>query len=137
LLNVCGLTFEVSKRVLGRVAKETFLYLGADYEVNLRFVSQKKIRELNRMYRNRDMATDVLSFNLNDNEYGGDIAICYKEAQRQAKKWRLTVTEASSLLLTHGMLHLAHFSHTKTLDRDKMEKAEETILKKAGVRIER
>jgi probable rRNA maturation factor len=137
LLSICGSTYEINERVLRRVAKEAFLYLGKDFEANLRLVSQKKIRELNRIYRNRDMMADVLTFNSDVNEPGGDIAICYKEAKNQAKRWRFTPTEASSLLLVHGILHLAHYEHTKTLDRDKMEEAERVILSNAGVKIER
>jgi probable rRNA maturation factor len=137
LLSICGSTFEITEKVLRHVAKEAFLYIGRDFEVNLRFVSEKKIRELNRIYRNRDMVTDVLSFGLNDKEPGGDVAICYKEVKRQSTNWKHTVNEAASLLLVHGMLHLSGFEHTKTLDRAKMESAEQKILSKAGVRIER
>lgn len=132
-----GSTFEVDKKVLERVAKETFLYMGKEFDLNLRFVSKGKIRELNRIYRNRDLPTDVLSFNLEKGELGGDLVICYKEAQRQADKWHLGLTEAVALLFVHGSLHLAGFEHTKTADRDKMEAAEKVILKKAGVKVER
>jgi probable rRNA maturation factor len=137
LLVICGSTFEISEKVLRRTACETFLHLGKDYEVSLRFVSEKKIRELNRIYRNRDLITDVLSFGLNDKEPGGDIAICYKEVIRQAKRWRQTADETSALILVHGMLHLAGYKHTKINDRVKMEKTEAKILKSAGVKIER
>lgn len=135
--NVFGSTFEVKKELLSAAAKEAFLYLGGDFEVNLRFVSQKRIRELNKTFRNRDIATDVLSFKLDPNVSGGDIAICYKEVQRQAKNLHINVSENAAFLLVHGILHLAGFEHTKTEDRAKMEKAEEEILKKIGVKIGR
>jgi probable rRNA maturation factor len=137
LLKVFGSTFEVEKRLLKKVSAEAFLYLSEDFEANLRFVSEKKIRELNRIYRNRDLPTDILSFSLDPGNHGGDIVICYKEVKSQAKKWRISVTDAAGFLLIHGILHLAGFEHTKTSDRVKMEKAEENILKKVGIKIER
>jgi probable rRNA maturation factor len=136
MLKTFGQTFEIDERALMRCAKEAFLYLKRDFEVNLRFVSASKITELNRIYRNRNLATDVLSFRLDKDAEGGDIVICYKEARRQAIKGHADITAAASLLLVHGLLHLAGFEHTKSEDRVKMEKAEENILRKARVKIE-
>lgn len=136
-LRVFGSTFEIDKKVLVRAAKRAFLYLGDDFEVNLRFVSKEKIKELNRIYRNRDLSTDILSFKLDPSTSGGDIVICYKEAQVQAVKHRVTLSNAATFLLVHGILHLAGYEHTKTIDRVKMEKAEEDILTQSGVKFER
>lgn len=137
MLNVFGSTFEVKERLLKEISQEAFLYMKCDFEINLRFVSIKKIKELNRIYRNRDLATDILSFSLDDEIQGGDIVISYKEVQAQAKKWQISTTDAACILLVHGILHLAGYEHTKTADRAKMEKAEETILVKVGLKIER
>jgi probable rRNA maturation factor len=137
LLNIFGSTFEVKEGLLKRVSKEAFLYLKRDFEINLRFVSEKKIRELNRIYRNRDLATDILSFSLDKEVLGGDIVICYKEAQFQAKKLQIKISDAACILLAHGILHLAGFEHTKTIDRDRMEKAEIKILSNVGINLER
>ena len=136
MLNIFGSTFEINERLLKKTSAEAFLYLADDFEANLRFVSEKKIRELNRIFRNRDLSTDILSFNLEADSPSGDLVICYKEVKSQAKKWRISATEAASVLLVHGILHLAGYEHTKTADRVKMEKAEETILRKVGVKIE-
>lgn len=136
-LFVFGNTFEADKRVLEGVANEAFLYLGEDFDVSFRFVSEAQIRKLNRIYRKKDKLTDVLSFKLDKGEVGGDIVICYKELLREAKQWSMSVSDTASFLLTHGILHLAGFDHTNGPERAKMELAEAKILKKRGIRIER
>lgn len=136
-LTVFGNTFEVERAFLAAVSKSTFLYLGRDFEANLRFVSENRIKELNRHYRNIDKSTDVLSFKLDEKTDGGDIVICYKYARKQSKKWHMTLSESVALLLVHGLLHLAGYDHEDPKDRDKMEKAEDQILAKHQIKITR
>ena len=90
-LRILGSTFEVKREPLCAVAREAFLYLGGEFEVNVRFVSQKRIRELNRVFRNRDLATDVLSFKIDETQPGGDIVISYKESAKQSKKLNIDI----------------------------------------------
>lgn len=137
-LNVIGQTYGIEKKLLLAAAKEVFLYLGEDFEVNLRFVSENTIKELNRVYRKKDEVTDILSFNLDKAENNGDIAICYSELKKDAKAlWKIDISKAAGFLLVHGMLHLAGFDHTKPQERAKMEKTENAILDKLRIKIER
>lgn len=128
-----GSTHSIKKDILEKTAKAVFSYLGKEFEINLRFVSKNKIKELNRIYAGNDKVTDVLSFG----EDGGDIAICYSVMLTEAKQWNMTPTETSAFLLTHGVLHLAGFDHKNEKERDKMEKAEEEILKSLGIVVKR
>jgi probable rRNA maturation factor len=137
LLKIFGNTFEIEKKKLEKAAQAAFEWLSEDFEVNLSFVSERRIKELNRVYRNRDLTTDVLSFVLDPNEHGGDIAICYKEVKRQASHWRMGISESAAFLMVHGMLHLAGYDHLKTADRARMEQAESAILKTVGINVER
>lgn len=114
-----------------------FKYLGQDLEVNLKFISATEIRKLNCIYRHKDEVTDVLSFELDDEVPGGDIVICLSEAKKNAKCSRFNLEQTVALLLVHGILHLADFDHKKKADRAKMEKAEEEILARAGIELER
>lgn len=126
-----------TKKALSDVAHEAFLFLGDDFEVNLSFITKEKMIELNKKYNNKEEVTDILSFRLDNSENGGDIVIARGEAERRAKEWRVDNAGALSLLLAHGILHLAGYGHSNASERAKMEKAEEYILKKAGVEIER
>ena len=133
-----GETYNLDENLLNRAAKEAFDYLGGDFEVNLSFVTPERIRELNRDYRHKDEVTDVLSFKLDPNVFGGDIAICFSELESDAKNlWKLPISEAAAFLLVHGILHLADYDHTNATDRAKMVKAEDEILAKVKINVER
>lgn len=132
MLKVYGQTYRVDKKLLRCAATSVFRYLDENFEVNLRFISEAKIKELNRIYRGKNEVTDVLSFKLDHDESGGDVVICYKECIRQAKTWKMHLADAAAFLLVHGILHLADFDHIKTVDRVRMEKAEDAILGKIG-----
>lgn len=92
--------------------------------VSVVFVGDKKMRELNRLYRGRDKTTNVLSFSVMDGEDLGDIFICYPEAVREAKQYGLILREELKRLLIHGFLHLLGHDHEVKKDAKKMEKME-------------
>ena len=83
-----------------------------DASVTVAFVSDRKIRELNRMFRGFDKATDVLSFPSGDDGGNlGDIAISIDTAKLQAKRNRLTLERELAQLILHGVLHLSGYDH--------------------------
>lgn len=133
---IFGKKYGLDDKLLQKAANSAFEYLGGDFEVNVRFVSEDQIRKLNKAYRNIDEVTDVLSFKTDDNIFGGDIAICYQELKKDAiNLWMVPVSEAAAFLMIHGMLHLADFDHVKAVDRAKMEKAELEILSRLSIKI--
>ena len=79
--------------------------------VTVAFVSDRKIRELNRMFRGFDKSTDVLSFPSGEEEHLGDIAISVDTAKVQAKRNRLTLEQELAQLILHGVLHLSGYDH--------------------------
>jgi probable rRNA maturation factor len=80
-------------------------------------VRDGEIRELNRRYRGRDRATDVLAFALREGEFAavggalGDVVISLDTARRQALEHRGTLIDEVDRLLVHGILHLAGYDH--------------------------
>jgi probable rRNA maturation factor len=101
--------------------------LGADYSLSIVFVGKKFSRELNFKYRNKDRATNILSFPLNKKE--GDIFICPSvvkiESKDKEKNFGKNFRELLGFLVIHGMLHLKGYEHSVI-----MEKAETKYDKK-------
>jgi probable rRNA maturation factor len=103
-----------------------------DSSVTIAFISDQKIRELNRQFRNIDKATDVLSFpsDSRDGEMG-DIAISIETAARQAKQSGLTLDGEIAQLLLHGLLHLSGYDHET--DNGEMNRLELRLRKKLRI----
>jgi len=104
----------------------------SESSVTVAFVSDKKIRELNRQFRRIDKATDVLSFpsDSRDGEMG-DIAISIETAARQAKQSGLTLDGEIAQLLLHGLLHLSGYDHET--DNGEMNRLELRLRKKLRI----
>lgn len=108
-------------------------------EVNITFVDNEGIREMNAKFRSKDAATDVLSFPLGENgEYDvnpdtgckelGDIVISVERAQLQAEEFGHTFQREMGYLTVHSILHLLGYDHVnggleQTLMREKEEEA--------------
>jgi probable rRNA maturation factor len=117
---------------IDRVAKMLDLIGKADASVTVAFVSEKKIRELNRQFRRINKATDVLSFP-SDSDDGalGDIAISIETAARQAKQNGLTLNGEIAQLMLHGLLHLSGYDHET--DNGEMNRLELRLRKKLRI----
>ena len=115
-----------------RVEKMLDVIGKTDSSVTVAFVSDKKIRELNRLFRRINKATDVLSFpgDSNDGEMG-DIAISIETAARQAKQSGLTLDGEIAQLLLHGLLHLSGYDHET--DNGEMNRLELRLRKKLKI----
>lgn len=90
------------------------------------------VKELNRTYRGKDTATNVLSF-VGDGEALGDIVLALETVQKEALAHRKTVRAHLMHLLVHGMLHLQGFDHETRSEAEMMEVKEIKILKKLGL----
>ncbi len=81
------------------------------------FVSDKKMRELNKQFRGKDKTTDVLSFPFEADEFEpeknnlGDIVISAEQAGKQAKENNLDLETEIKQLILHGVLHLCGCDH--------------------------
>ena len=107
---------------------------GSQCSVNLVFTSDQKIRTLNRSYRNIDRATDVLSFNVDEQTVPdgvfGEIYISTPTARRQAASYGATLGEEILRLFCHGLLHLFGYDHQAPRQEKKMNAREEYYLNK-------
>jgi probable rRNA maturation factor len=108
----------IDRRTLARKAREALEALGlGGSELSVSLVRDGEIRELNRRYRGRDRATDVLAFALREGEFAavggalGDVVISLDTARRQALEHRGTLIDEVDRLLVHGILHLAGNDH--------------------------
>jgi len=115
--------------------------LASTVTVSIRLVNYKEASQLNSQYRNRDYATNVLSFpaklpeeiisNLDSNPLG-DIVICPEIVQREADEQKKSITAHWAHLLVHSALHLKGFQHESTKDALIMEDQEIKVLEKLG-----
>src|SRR3989338_7297326 len=97
--------------------------LGKDYDLSIAFVNEKKSRELNKKYRKKGRATNILSFSLRKNK--GELVLCKAVIKKETKKFGRTMPKLIGFLVIHGMLHLKGKEHGK-----KMEKLEEELEEK-------
>ncbi len=90
--------------------------LGKGYELSLVFVGKKRMRTLNRIYRQKDYATDILSFpNTKDS---GEIFICLEKVAIKAKDFERSTIDHVAFLFIHGLLHLKGRNHGTIMERE-------------------
>lgn len=132
---------ETVRQVIDKVAE---LYGLEDAEVGVTLTDDAYIREINRRYRDKDSATDVISFALNEGEEPeivggptlnllGDILISVETAQRQAAAYGHSLERETAFLTVHGMMHLLGYDHIEEADRIEMRKEEEYVLEHLGI----
>lgn len=127
------------------------LELEEDAEVSILLVDNATIQEMNRDYRNKDTATDVLSFPLEEDVEGagepmviggppermlGDIVISVERTLEQASEYGHSFERELSFLTVHGLLHLLGHDHETDAEAEKIMRAEEKRIL-AAVGIER
>ena len=97
------------------------------------FVSDRRMRELNRAFRGINRATDVLSFPASDEDKLnlGDIAVSVDTAAVQAKENGLSFDEEIAQLILHGLLHLSGYDHEA--DDGEMNRLELKLRKKLNI----
>jgi probable rRNA maturation factor len=98
-------------------------------QVAIRFVASDEGRELNRSYRGKDYATNVLSFVYADAPVTGDLAICLPVVQHEAQEQGKPLKAHLAHMVVHGLLHLQGYDHeTGPRDAEIMEQREREIL---------
>lgn len=126
----CGLDHVFFTHIAEVVFKELDMS-NNEYEISLLMTDDETIQEYNKEYRNKDNATDVLSFPMEDNIMLGDIAISFDTAKRQAEESEISINREVSFLFIHGLLHLLGYDHeTSQQDEEEMFTLQEKILKK-------
>lgn len=115
--------------------------------VNIAFLSDEEIQELNKNHRGIDKTTDVLSFHyfedfigLKDGEIAGEIIMSEAKILSQAEEYGNTPEAEFAKLLIHSTLHLLGYDHEDEEEYEEMhaeeQKIEKILLEKMGVRIQ-
>ena len=122
---------------LRRRARELLRALGqGDAELSLSLVEDGEIRDLNRRWRGKDSATDVLSFPLSEPPGGpllGDVVISLDTARRVAGEGERALEAELDRYLAHGILHLLGHDHERARDARAMAALEERLLSGSGL----
>jgi probable rRNA maturation factor len=105
---------------------------GVDGAVTVRYVGETESRRLNREFRGKDYATNVLSFPYSARPLEGDLVICAPVVAREAKEQRKALRAHHAHMLVHGLLHLAGLDHERDREAKKMESRERAILARLG-----
>lgn len=133
-----GLQLKPLEQVIGSLmTRATELQL-PEGTINLAFVDDETIQEMNRDYTGNDYATDVLSFNYLETGEPiegviGEMAISYEMAQRQAEAAGTTLAEEVALLALHGVLHISGLDHQTPAEQEHMQQLQQEIMKQADV----
>ncbi|WP_158823891.1 rRNA maturation RNase YbeY [Granulicella sp. S156] len=106
--------FGLSQAGLGRFLRTAQAAVGLRGEVDVLLAGDRMLRRLNREFRGKDKATDVLSFPTSSElagEHAGDLAISLDTALKQAEEHGHTLRDEVRVLLLHGLLHLYGMDH--------------------------
>ena len=98
--------------------------------VTLRIVGAREGRRLNRTFRKKDYATNVLTF-----AYGrgaGDLILCHPVIAREAREQGKTLAAHYAHMVVHGLLHLRGYDHEKKREAERMAREEIRLLRRAG-----
>jgi probable rRNA maturation factor len=115
-------------------------------EVSVTFVTNERIQEINREYRDKDAPTDVISFAMEEMGEGevevngaglprvlGDIIISVPKAKEQAAEYGHSFARELGFLAVHGFLHLLGYDHMNEADEKEMFTLQKEILNEYGL----
>lgn len=112
-------------------------------EISVTFVSTEEIHELNKVYREKDCATDVLSFPQYESTEEmkkvkgvlclGDVVICPEQALLQADEFGHSGERELVYLFVHSVFHLLGYDHMEEEEKNEMRSQEEKIMSQIGL----
>jgi probable rRNA maturation factor len=125
------------KAVLPRatVARWIKASLFADAELTIRFVGEDEGRTLNRTYRQKDYATNVLTFayaESEDDPVAGDLILCCPVVEKEAAEQGKPLDAHYAHLIVHGTLHAQGYDHEDDTEAAEMESIETDIMRALG-----
>ena len=112
--------------VPGAAALRAWARAVATFPLTLRIVGASEGRRLNRQYRSKNYATNVLSFR------SGDIVLCHPVIVREARAQKKSVRAHYAHLVIHGVLHLRGHAHDDKASARRMEAREIRVLARFG-----
>ena len=120
-------------------------HIDSEAELSVTFVDKDEIQNINKMYRDKDKVTDVISFALEEDEPEidmneldiprglGDIIICTDVAHEQAENYGHSFERELGFLALHGFLHLLGYDHMTDEDEKEMFGRQDAILNAYGL----
>ena len=136
-----GLRMLIRRACIAVLREEKFQ---GNAEVSVTFVDNDQIRRLNAKFRDKDSATDVLSFPMGENgEYDlnpstgakllGDVVLSMEKAAEQAQEYEHSFEREVCYLTVHSMLHLLGYDHMNSEEKAVMRMKEETVMSQIGL----
>lgn len=138
---------ELIKRMLQHAAEVEGITRGS--ELSVVFMNNEEIQQINYQYRNKNVATDVISFAMEELSEGemsievkgtprilGDIVISVERAREQAVDYGHSEERELGFLAIHGFLHLLGYDHMDGVEEKEMTEKQEAILQSFGLRRE-
>lgn len=140
----CNVFFSVKNKILKeteikKIVLAVLLQQKRKGNISVHIVGDKRIREINKIYRAKDKVTDVISFAIEEGENIcdfldekdlGDIFICANQIRLQAKENNISEKEEMIRMLVHGVLHILGYDHMQEVDAKKMFALQEKFVKK-------
>ena len=120
-------------------------HIDSEAELSVTFVDKDEIQNINKMYRDKDKVTDVISFALEEDEPEidmneldiprvlGDIIICTDVAKEQSESYGHSFERELGFLALHGFLHLLGYDHMTDEDEKEMFGRQDAILNAYGL----
>ncbi|WP_458412459.1 rRNA maturation RNase YbeY [Schinkia sp. CFF1] len=115
-------------------------------EISITFVNNDEIQEINRIYRGKDLPTDVISFAMEEMGEGeieikgedlptilGDIIISIERTKEQAQEYNHSFMRELGFLTVHGFLHLLGYDHMEKEDEEIMFRKQKELLEEYGL----
>ena len=130
----------VCKKTIATVFKNQLVpFSSSEREIGVLLTTNDRMLDLNKLYRKKDVPTNVLSFPSGSQKFDDipfffvDIAIGYSITLEESIKANLTFLNHMQHLLVHGCLHLLGFDHKKTNEAEEMERIETKILRQLSI----
>lgn len=139
--------YPISKSWVKKLLKAILKMEEKDAELNIVFVDNKKIKEINKTYLGHNYATDVLSFAYDEplhkkgksplpgDTVMGEMIISVEMATKIAEKHRYAVEGEIALYLIHGLLHLLGYDDKQKGEAKEMHRKEKELLLNFGYRV--
>ena len=128
--------FPEYKKIISDAVKKTFQNENVKSQnnyISVLLTSDDNIKELNLKYRNKNKATNVLAFPIQESieqkNYIGDLAISLEKIIFESNKYKIKKNKYLSQITIHGILHLLGYDHIKDDDYEVMNKIEDRIIK--------
>jgi rRNA maturation RNase YbeY len=117
------------KKIQAIAAKILEDYHIKDSEISIIFLTDTEIQKINSQYLNHNYATDVISFNFEEENLEGEIYISVDTARIQAQEYKVSLTNEVLRLSIHGIMHLLGYEDDSVDNKEKMHNLEEKYLK--------